>query len=125
MRLGRFLLCFAVVCAFFGTVLAEDSVDRKDPATVRVDPRPGTDPGPGQTDNSIEDIEGGPRSYGAQLRDWTVITEAERNAVDPRYRELVETILRGDADKRIMREYYFAHWRLQPFDQPIPEGWRE
>ena len=34
-------------------------------------------------------------------------------------------IAAGTADKRIMRQHYWLHFRLEPFDKPIPENWRQ
>ncbi len=72
-----------------------------------------------------EDVEGGPLSEGEQFRLWTPLGPAELNAVDPQFRRWAETIAAGQADKRIMRLYWYYHWRLQPFDRPVPQNWRE
>jgi len=72
-----------------------------------------------------EDVEGGPITEGEYFRRVTEITPAEVEAADPTFRNLVDLIRTGRADKRIMRSYWFYRWRLEPFDKPFPENWRE
>jgi photosystem II stability/assembly factor-like uncharacterized protein len=70
------------------------------------------------------DVERGPLGEGEQLRRWTALETAEIEALDPTYRHWVERIRAGFADKRIMRLYWFFRSRLDPFDRPVPAGWR-
>lgn len=75
--------------------------------------------------NPGEDVEGGPITEGEYFRRVTDISPAEIEAADPAFRHLVDLIRTGQADKRIMRSYWFYRWRLEPFDRPFPENWRD
>jgi photosystem II stability/assembly factor-like uncharacterized protein len=55
----------------------------------------------------------------------TPFTEAEADAADPQFREWVDRIRRGLADKPTMRLWWFHRSRMEPFDRPVPRGWRE
>lgn len=65
-----------------------------------------------------------PRSDGAVYRDATPIEAAEWKSPHPGYAWLLQRIAAGTADKRIMRQHYWLHFRLEPFDKPIPADWR-
>lgn len=64
-------------------------------------------------------------TFGEEQRRLTQVTEAEAAAADPEFRGWVDRIRRGLADKPTMRLWWFHRWRLDPFDAPVPEGWRE
>jgi photosystem II stability/assembly factor-like uncharacterized protein len=66
-----------------------------------------------------------PKSDAEIYRERTPVEPSELQAVDAGYRWLVEQIVAGRADKRIMRQHAWLKPRLMPFDRPIPEGWRE
>lgn len=72
------------------------------------------------------DAQGGlpPAAFGYQMRLFTPVTEAEVGAVDPSFRHWVDLIRTGRADKPTMRLYSFFRTRLDPFDAPVPVGWR-
>lgn len=110
-----------VVCAALAVAAGEPVAPQQravSPGFDAIDSEnPGLEPG--------HDVERGPASDGERYRQWTVITEAEIQSIHPRYRELVEAIRAGTADKRVMREYWFLRSRLDPFDRPVPAGWRE
>jgi hypothetical protein len=66
-----------------------------------------------------------PATFGEQMRAWTAVTEAEVSAADATFRRWVDLIRTGRADKPTMRLYSFFRTRLDPFDKPVPAGWRE
>jgi hypothetical protein len=66
-----------------------------------------------------------PVSFGELMRTLTPITEAEVGAADATFRKWVDLIRTGRADKQTMRLYAYFRSRLDPFDKPVPEGWRD
>jgi hypothetical protein len=66
-----------------------------------------------------------PMSDGERYRAMTPIEDAEWKTPHAGYLWLLQRIAAGSADKRIMRQHYWLHTRLEPFDRPIPSGWRE
>ncbi len=66
-----------------------------------------------------------PTSDATAYRAQTLIEDVEWKTPHAGYVWLLQRIAAGTADKRIMRQYYWLHSRLEPFDRPIPTGWRE
>jgi hypothetical protein len=64
-------------------------------------------------------------TFGDLMRTLTPVTEAEVGAADATFRRWVDLIRTGRADKQTMRLYSYFKIRLDPFDKPVPQGWRD
>ena len=66
-----------------------------------------------------------PSPDGVRFKALTPIEDVEWHTPHPGYLWLLQKIASGTADKRIMRQHYWLHTRLEPFDRTFPAGWRE
>ena len=107
--LRRLAALLAVVCAAGGCTFAQSSDPDAAPSIVAK-----------QSADTVA-----PTSDGERYRALTPIEDIEWRTPHAGYVWLLQQIAAGTADKRIMRQHYWLHSRLEPFDRPIPTGWRE
>ncbi|MFN7966582.1 MAG: hypothetical protein U0V87_12930 [Acidobacteriota bacterium] len=83
---------------------------------------------PATSDQDVQQADGQfpkPTPQGLEFKRLTPIDPAEWHVPDAHFRWLLSRIDQGIADKRVMRQYYWARQRLIPFTSTIPFEWRE
>jgi photosystem II stability/assembly factor-like uncharacterized protein len=66
-----------------------------------------------------------PTPQGLEFKRLTSIDPAEWQVPDAHFHWLLTRISQGIADKRVMRQYYWARQRLIPFTAAVPLNWRD